>query len=200
MSSQALGLNFQGFPEKKTLFPYQNLFVSQSPNLKDKPLCEFLAKMDQEEYGIVLTENQKLLEDTTSQWDKKRTAIVLGAMAYLGITALFHEKLGLGIINNPFKKIFHIAGIFACLASMYLWAESAYGPMYRIENEERTIKGLNKAREARIHQKFTATQDEYRKLKAASSTSTQKSPEELQLREAKRHFKRLYQQTGKSRQ
>ncbi len=53
-----VSLNFQGFVERENLFSYKNLFVSECPQLKDQHLCEFLKKLDQEEYAVIQLENR----------------------------------------------------------------------------------------------------------------------------------------------
>jgi hypothetical protein len=187
MAVQAL--NFTGFVERKDLFSYTNLFVSQAPELKGKPLCEFLTNLDQAEYPLVAAENQQLIEDNSGSWDKRVIAVNLLAIAYLGITILFYEKLGLLAVNNLYKETFHVVGVVACLISFCVFVKSMYAPMYRMDEWKNKVHQINESRKQRFKEKLNAVRSEYRKLKDASSSLIQKSPQQIELREAKRFLK-----------
>jgi hypothetical protein len=209
MTLQALNFNFTGFIGRNDLISYKYLFVSQSSALKDKPLCEFLTNLDQAEYRLVSAENQELvaaedqqpIEDDSGSWDKRVIAVHLSAVAYLGITILFHEKLGLAGVNYQLlKETFHAAGIVACFISFCMFVGWAYAPMHRsferdrqvhdlMDKWEKKVHQINESRKTRLEEKFNAVRDEYRKLKDASSSLTEKSPQQIQLRQAKRFLK-----------
>lgn len=178
----ALALNFDGFIEAKGLFPYKNLFVSQSPALKNQTLCEFLTKIDQAEYDLIASENREItvIELGSAKWLNGIIVIDLFAVAYVGMTYLFGEKLHLAEMDNPFKKVFHIAGIFACVIAL----ATIYWPMHAGNNRESKMSALSQKRLDRLQGKFEKIRAEYRNLKDAKSSSDDLP----QLREAKRFF------------
>lgn len=191
MALQALNFDFKGFIEAEGLFPYRNLFASQSPALVGKPLCELLSKMDKAEYDLLVLENREitLLQEDSDQWFNRLIVIDLVALAYVGITYLFGEKLRLIEIDNPFKKVFHIAGIFAfviCLATVY-------APMYAGDDRRYKMSTLSQKRTDRLQEKFDRIRAEHRALKEANSTS----PERTQLRDAKRFFQSQLEKIAK---
>ncbi len=194
MALPAPSFNFQGFIEAKELYPYKNLFANQSPALDKQPLCEFLSKMDQAEYELIVLENREItvLEESSDKWLNGIRVIDLFVIAYIGITYLFAEKLHLGEIDNPFKTVFHIAGIFACVIAL----ATIYTPMYAGDNRESKMSALSKKRVDRLQEKFESVRAEHRALKEANSTS----PERTQLREAKRFFQSQLEKLVKRKQ
>ena len=176
-------LNFTGFIERNDLISYKNLFISQAPELTGKPLCEYLTNLDQAEYRLVSAENQELTQDVSSSWDKRVIAVSLLAAIYLGITILFHEKLGLLAVNNLYKETFHVVGVVACVISFWILWDA---PMYRRMALEKKFHLINESRKQRLEEKFKAVRAEYRKLKDASSSLATKSPQQIELRDAKR--------------
>jgi hypothetical protein len=182
-------LNFTGFQERNDLISYKNLFASQAPELTGKPLGEYLTKLDQAEYLLVSAENQELTQDVSGSWDKRVIAVPLLAAAYLVITILFHEKLGLLLVNNLYKETFHVAGFVAFFISLCMFVGCAYAPMYRQIARENKVHQINESRKDRLAAKLIAVRAEYRKLKDASSSLATKSPQQIELRDAKSFLK-----------
>jgi len=189
MAVQALNLNFAGFIENRDLISYKNLFVSQAPELQGKPLCEYLTKLDKEEYKLASSENQELKElspDISDSWDNRVIAVsLLLSAVYLGITILFHEKLGLLAINNLYKLTFHVVGVVALIISSWM-TKLGYAPMHRQFALEEKVHQIDERRKQRLEEKFKAVRAEYRKLKDDPSSLTQKSLQQIELRDAKR--------------
>ncbi len=165
------------------------MFVSEIPELKGKPLCEYLTNLDQTEYRLVSAENQELTQDVSVFWDKRLIVVPLLTAIYLGITILFHEKLGLLAVNNLYKETFHVAGVVACAISLLVFVGQAYAPMYHMDGREYKVLEINERRKQRLEEKFKAVRAEYRKLKDASSSLAQKTPQQIELLHAKRALK-----------
>lgn len=189
MAVQALNFDFTGFIENPNLISYKNLFVSQAPALQGKPLSEYLTKLDKEEYKLASSENQELKElspDISDSWDNRVIAVsLLLSTVYLGITILFHEKLGLLAINNLYKLTFHVVGVVALIISSWM-TKLGYAPMHRQFALEEKVHQIDERRKQRLEEKFKAVRAEYRKLKDDPSSLTQKSLQQIELRDAKR--------------
>ncbi len=90
--------------------------------------------------------------------------------------------------DNSFKKVFHIAGIFACIVYIFTFPEKIDEPMYRLESAECELSKLTTTRVKRLKEKLDRVQTEYRKLKDAQAPSMSLSVEEVQMRDAEQYF------------
>ncbi|HEX4840327.1 MAG TPA: hypothetical protein VFU89_07805 [Rhabdochlamydiaceae bacterium] len=187
MAVQALNFNFTGLIEKPDLISCKNLFVSQAPALQGKPLCEYLTKLDEEEYRLVSAENQELTPEVSDSWDNRVVSVVLLFFVVYGITMLFYEKLGLPdiTIHTPYKVAFYVVGVVAFIISSCI-TQFGYAPMHRQFALEEKVHQIDESRKQRLKEKFKAVRAEYRKLKEAPSSLAQKTPQQIELRDAKR--------------
>jgi|GEM_PF-1652203 len=188
MAVQALNFNFTGFIEKPDLISYKNLFVSQASELKGKPLCEYLTKLDEEEYKLVSSENQELKEltpDIFDFWEKRVTSVLLLSCAAYAITILFFEKLRIPAFDNLYKVAFHVVGVVSLIILSWI-TKLGYAPMYRQDALEGKVRQIDGRRKQRLEEKFKAVRTEYRKLKDDPSSLASKISQQTELRDAKR--------------